>query len=468
MDKGFTEEQATTALKFARNNVEKALGNLKRREERQQQRGSSMDYESRESHPREKQRGERDNNRGNGKNAASSDLPQAKPSTGVSLFDFLENKIPESNTTKQSYNSSYSHNERFENNISSSFRKNDRDIPDKSHHHHQQWSQYSTPSEQKSSQNFSKNSAHGNSTRNDYYGYEGSSSTRDREHRDYKGNYRSERGDRSDRNDRSDRSERNDRDGKQQQYYQKPGGNNNYPAKTNSSSATSHYSKNNPSTQPHQKSSNAHNNYNNNSGSSSYNNGGQKYGQKSADQQNNNRSTKDYNNSYSSSAASSSYQSKGRSTNDAYHGKSSRNIVDSMEKMNLKGNQHYKGYDQQESKHQSYSTNYPTIGFQSKEGNEQAKTALKTKNFPVPNQAPNWQQQQQSIPPPFQNAAQTFVQHPVMAMQATTVFQPITYPPIIMQTVPASHMQAPPPAGIPQLKINDYCLAKYWEDGKVS
>lgn len=424
--------------------MEKALSNLKRREERQQQRGSSIDYDSRENQNPRERRGERDN-RGNSKSAASSDLPPSKPSTGVSLFDFLENKIPESSTAKQSY---FHQNERFENNISSSFRKYDKDSSDKSHHQF-----YTTPREQKSSQNFNKSSAHSNSSRSDYYGNEGSST---REHRDYKGNS-------------NYRGERSERDVKQQ-YNQKQGGNNNYPTKTNSAASSTHYSKNNLT--PHQKS-NSHNNYNN--GASSYNNnnnfGGQgKYGQKSVDQ-NSIRSSKDYNNSYSSSAASSSYHSKGRSpnANDAYHSKSSRNIVDSMEKMNLKENQHYKGYDQHapsasESKHQSYSANYPTIGFQNKEGNEQAKTALKTKNFPVSNQAPNWQQQQ-SIPP-FQNAVQPFVQHPVMAMQTATVFQPITYPPIIMQTVPTSHMQAPPAVSIPQLKINDFCLAKYWEDGK--
>jgi hypothetical protein len=56
---------------------------------------------------------------------------------------------------------------------------------------------------------------------------------------------------------------------------------------------------------------------------------------------------------------------------------------------------------------------------------------------------------------------------PVMAMQAQpAVFH--TYPatPIIMQSVPPP-MQQQTPTVMHQLKINDQCLAKYWEDGKV-
>lgn len=79
------------------------MSNLKILDERQQ-RANSNEYDSREA-PKENKRG------GKG---GSADPPQAKPSEGVSIFDFLENKIPKT-TVKQS---SYSQNEqRFENNI---------------------------------------------------------------------------------------------------------------------------------------------------------------------------------------------------------------------------------------------------------------------------------------------------------------------------------------------------------------
>jgi tudor domain-containing protein 3 len=487
IDKGYTEEQATTALKFARNNVEKALSNLKRREERQQHRASSNDYESRESSERKDKRG--GDREGRGKN--SSDPPPAKPSTGVSLFDFLENKIPESSTAKQSY----SHNERFENNISSSFRKFDKESSNKSH----QWSQqqqYSSSGEQKSSQNYNKHSSY--NSRNDYHGNESSS------YRDYKGNNNNyQRGDR-DRERERDR----DRDSKQSYYQSSHGNNNNYAGKSSSSAG---YSKTNqkPSQSSHVNNNHSNNSHYNDASSSSYNNNNNnkgKYGQK-PDYQGGSRgdSRKDYNNSYSStSAGNNSYQHKPRS-NEGYqnreNSKPQRNIVESMEKMNLKGNQqqHYKGNDSKYSQ-----SSYPTAGFQSKEGNEQAKNALKTKN--IPSQAPNnnnnnnWQQHPAPIPtppshvpiqvpvitqapmktappPPFSNsgvvqapathqmhqmAPQPFVQHPVMAMpQPATVF---TYqpPPIIMQSVPMQQA----PTGL-QMKIGDHCLAKYWEDGKV-
>lgn len=177
-----------------------------------------------------------------------------------------------------------------------------------------------------------------------------------------------------------------------------------------------------------------------------------------------------------------------------------RNVTESMEKMSLKGNQQpYKSYDSyhsNESKHQKYSSssNYMSAGFQSKEANDQAKTALKTKNIPSTPQVSTWQpppnQQppaqnvpiQQPIqvmpqaniktgPPPFAQAApqmhslpQPF---PVMAMPAQSAVFHYPTTPIIMQSVPPP-MQQPTPTGIPQMKIGDHCLAKYWEDGKVS
>lgn len=144
LEKGYTEEQANQALKFSRNNLEKALSILKRQDEKTNaQRTGDFDTSRKEAGGR---------GRG-GKVAAGSEQPgTTKPSAKVSLFEFLEDKLPhqqenENSTAKMystgsSYNASNSQNtnygnsqkyssnrnsERFENNISSSFRKNDKE-----------------------------------------------------------------------------------------------------------------------------------------------------------------------------------------------------------------------------------------------------------------------------------------------------------------------------------------------------
>ncbi|CAG9803049.1 unnamed protein product [Chironomus riparius] len=622
MDKGYSEEQATVALKYAKNNVEKALGNLKRRDDRQQ-RANSHEYE-----PRESTR-DYNNKRGDRKGGNnSSEPPLSKPSTGVSLFDFLENKIPETTSTTTNINtaksSSYAHNnnsnnnERFENNISSSFRKHDKENSNKS----QQWSQYSSSNEQKSSQNYQKNSY--NARNNDYRNQEGSSKEHSRDYKDYR------------HKDSRDGPRDRERDSKYQSH-QSSYQSSNYSSKpnttsTNAYSKSSHSASQKPSS--YSTSSNAANNGSQNSYNNSASNKGKYGGNKpeySSEQKSdyrgqksdysgqkheygshkpeyngskpdyNNRDggknpskdynkdynkdyhkdynkdyskdyNKDYNNYSSSGANNSNYNSKydkpPRSNNNvSSHNNSSsmphhqhqshsndmyqkppRNIVESMEKMNLKGNHHqsYKSYDSSyESKSSSYpplvstnetkqnysksnaQSNYPIVGFQSKEGNEQAKNALKTKNIPG-NMPQNWQQKQQQQqqqqapaqqptpqqvpipvpvisqqtikgpPPPFSNNSvpqnapnqaptmhsiqqpppQSFVQHQVMhALPQPTVLAtsnppptvyhaaPISYPgQIIMQSVqPPQIQQVPPPQ---QLKIGDLCLAKYWEDGK--
>lgn len=83
MEKGYTEEQAKTSLKFARNNLEKAMGNLKRREDR----SSSETTSSRvpfNKHQKEDRYGRK---------GRIEETEGAKPSNKVSLFDFLEDKI---------------------------------------------------------------------------------------------------------------------------------------------------------------------------------------------------------------------------------------------------------------------------------------------------------------------------------------------------------------------------------------
>lgn len=85
MEKGYTEEQAKTSLKFARNNLEKAMGNLKRREDR----NSSESTTSTRGPPYNKtQKEDRF-----GRKGRIEETESAKPSNKVSLFDFLEDKI---------------------------------------------------------------------------------------------------------------------------------------------------------------------------------------------------------------------------------------------------------------------------------------------------------------------------------------------------------------------------------------
>lgn len=135
LDHGYSEEQATYSLKLSRNNPERALIFLKRREERSQKE-KSADYDPSE-HPRER--------RGNKRDA---EPEGAKPPGKVSLFDFLADKIP-----AKELSSSY--NDRFENNMSSSFRKFDKDPPfEKSSN---QWSNYPSGTDPKSSQNYKNN-----------------------------------------------------------------------------------------------------------------------------------------------------------------------------------------------------------------------------------------------------------------------------------------------------------------------
>lgn len=90
MDKGYSEEEAKTSLKYTRNNVEKAMGNLKRRNDK---------FPTSESDGRpafvKNVREERMMRKGGGKGAAIDTMEGSKPSAKVSLFDFLESKIPQ-------------------------------------------------------------------------------------------------------------------------------------------------------------------------------------------------------------------------------------------------------------------------------------------------------------------------------------------------------------------------------------
>lgn len=83
MEKGYSEEQAKISLKFARNNLEKAMGNLKRREDRSSSETttSRVPFNKTQKEDRFGRKGRIEESEG------------AKPSNKVSLFDFLEDKI---------------------------------------------------------------------------------------------------------------------------------------------------------------------------------------------------------------------------------------------------------------------------------------------------------------------------------------------------------------------------------------
>lgn len=103
LDKGYTEEQAKYALKMARNNLERAMSSLKRRnvsesEQMNEQTGRSNGFgRDRGVSYNSDERNSGTGGRG-GRGARNEIVVAAKPSGKLSLFDFLEDKIkiPES------------------------------------------------------------------------------------------------------------------------------------------------------------------------------------------------------------------------------------------------------------------------------------------------------------------------------------------------------------------------------------
>lgn len=484
MDKGYTEEQAQTALKYSKNNAEKALSNLKRREDRQ--RVNSNEYEPRE-YSKEKRGGKGDR-----------DEPQAaKPSNSVSLFDFLENKFPtpQESNAKQSSSSWANSDERFENNISSSFRKPDKDFTNKSqhwsHNSHEQKSSHSSYSAREyrdGGRDHRENREGGRDNRDggrDFrgngrdnreggrYNREGGRDNRDSAHREYQRDgtreYRDNGRDqpRDYRNSRDSRDTRDYREGdsRRDSKYQQPSSNfssksivtasNQYqkPPSAMSNGANSSYnSSTNASKGKYQKP-----DYNNAKPVPDFKKDYNNFPLPSSASGNNSNS---FNKPRSNPSAPSKYYNEQHSND---YQKSSRNIVDSMEKMNLKGNhqQQYKGADTklnasnypplvpsaEPSKPQSFPSKpgYPIVGFQNKEANEHAKNALKTKN--IPGQQSQQQQHQQLPKPPsnWQKPQPPAPQHPPMAV-AVIPTQPIKSQP----PPPFPNAPAPPMHSLPQ------------------
>lgn len=130
MDKGYSEESAKQALKVARNNLERAMSGLKKRS------GNSETFDKRHKPISEMSTSNSRRGGGGGGGGKSDDLPPAKPSGKVSLFDFLSDKIPDveppasaqkPNSRLPDYSSSnrgsnsQRNTSKFENNMSSSF-----------------------------------------------------------------------------------------------------------------------------------------------------------------------------------------------------------------------------------------------------------------------------------------------------------------------------------------------------------
>lgn len=100
MDKGYTEEQAKYALKVARNNLERAMSSLKRRNAGDDDKKGADTSKLRASYQsEEKYRGGPSSGR-RGKNDAADAVIASKPS-GISLFDFLKNEIKIPATAEQ-------------------------------------------------------------------------------------------------------------------------------------------------------------------------------------------------------------------------------------------------------------------------------------------------------------------------------------------------------------------------------
>ncbi|KAI5636623.1 recQ mediated genome instability protein domain-containing protein [Phthorimaea operculella] len=83
VDAGFTEEQAENALKYTKNNVERALKILQK-----------QDNPEKSKDKRDPKEAEPPKRKGRNKEPADEDSIPVKPSGKVSLFDFLEDKLP--------------------------------------------------------------------------------------------------------------------------------------------------------------------------------------------------------------------------------------------------------------------------------------------------------------------------------------------------------------------------------------
>lgn len=494
MDKGYSEEQATTALKWSRNNVEKALHIIKKREE-QQNRANSHEHEPREDF-REKR----------GKHRDVEPAESAKPSGGVSLFDFLENKIPtQAENTKQAQSH---HEKRFENNMSSSFRKTDNDFPSRGYPDHK-------PAYNK----YSNNGNARGTGRPQQRDYRGNQNSRETNNSSWEGDNRKS-GREWDGGDNRKNAKESSWDGgdnrKNNRESTWDAGDNRKSAR-DSTRDGDHWKGDRESTwdSDNRKDNGRKPAYNSTPRSS--NSGGGSY--------NNREPYSDNSNNYNS-APNRFNSTRGKPTDhflksNDYHSGPSKYRDDRQSdyadnKFSSRNDHGRGGGEKPRNRDENLqnrtkapdarlnTTNYPPLtpaveppkaktypkqagylpiaGFQSKEANESARIALQTKNLvldhqmPKPMQPPpNYFPQAKMVPihaskppPPFpeRNIPQPFapVQQLHHAMGAMTIAAPIQ----AQMAMPPPRKIAPPPGmAQPQFKCGDFCLAKYWEDGQV-
>ncbi|KAL4709339.1 hypothetical protein ACJJTC_007071 [Scirpophaga incertulas] len=103
VDAGFSEEQAENALRYTKNNVERALRILQKRD--------NSENRNKEKPQRESDQPKR---KGRHKEPNDDDLIQVKPSGKVSLFDFLEDKLPNVPEKDKSRNNTSNNDDRGE------------------------------------------------------------------------------------------------------------------------------------------------------------------------------------------------------------------------------------------------------------------------------------------------------------------------------------------------------------------
>jgi len=97
VDAGFTIEQAEYALKLSKNNADRALKNLLQKTAKLGEKEGQKGEEKPERPEKVKGKG------GKGRGRDQEGNPNLKPSGKVSLFDFLEDKLPASGTIKLTF-----------------------------------------------------------------------------------------------------------------------------------------------------------------------------------------------------------------------------------------------------------------------------------------------------------------------------------------------------------------------------
>ncbi|XP_013111484.2 tudor domain-containing protein 3 [Stomoxys calcitrans] len=517
LEKGYSEEDAKYALKTTNNNLERALYNLKRRNNRGASESVVKPAAVTTSMPR-----------GRGAATIKEEASASKPQTNVSLFDFLTDKLPvtvsTSNTTESppqvasnssqyskttketSKNSNSSNNNnskpssygagKFENNMSSSFaanraRPDEKPVQSSQPHSQQQRSNYNPREERKPNPPIKQGGRGGERTRNTQSNDKPpnqtsannnvetpSSGTNNNSNNNVTHGTNSNR-----RNDRNERPPRKERDQQARQSTATSGGN--YQANRRSQEYKSNENK---PFQPRESNSRS-TNENKNANSYQQNHNQQPKSNimdaaidKLADSTSKMSIQSKKEPSYNNTQVRGRHQSAStRSSNQPPQGKPGNNQTPSGQfigsqnftnKVAATNTQHQPGpttYVSQMPNGFSYDPS-KIMGFQTKEANEFAMNLLKSQGL-LPQQTPVANAQQTQVQPP---APQQHSQPPMMATPQTTQPPAVAY----MAQNPNNIFVAPPPqpaqmaqygmiqpGGNWPWNIGDLCMAKYWEDG---